>query len=606
MSGPIASTYAYRPALDGLRAAAVIAVMAYHARYGWAAGGFLGVDVFFVLSGFLITSIVTEERAATGRIALGTFWRRRLRRLVPALLLVLLGVAAYARWAASSIQLDRIRDDGLATLVFVNNWNYVANGVSYFEQFGIFSSPLRHTWSLGIEMQFYLVWPLVLAVVPRRSVFAIAAGGAVASAIAMAVLFDPHVDPSRVYFGTDTHVQSLLVGAALAASPARRSSGRFALAGCGVLAGMVVFASDASPWMYRGGFLIAALAAATVVAAASQTAGAVAAALAWRPLVALGRVSYGVYLWHWPVYLALDETSVRGPVLQALRFALSFALAGASYVLIERPVLHANLRFRPRFVLPATATAAVAAALVVSTAGAPALSPRALVAAERSPLPTGKLRAEEPDDVRVFFVGDSSMFTLQYFGNWPERAGGTVSAWAPIGCPVLRAQRVFDRELPAECSQWPDEIASQVASTDPDLVVLQLGIWDLGDRVVGGSSLDVSDDGFAAYFDRELGLAYDLATARGGRLALLDVPCSKDVDDAEVAALNANIARFRAAHPDVGVVRWGDFLCLQPELRPDGVHFDDETAPIVSRWLAPRVFAEARQGRNARTTTPAS
>ena len=200
------------PALDGLRAFAVLGVMAYHLGLGWASGGYLGVDLFFVLSGFLITSLLVEEWRGTGRIRLGAFWGRRARRLLPALFLVLIAVALYA-WlngrlatvatGGAAIDLSGLRDDAFATLFYVANWHLVLVHQSYFAQFSA-PSPLQHTWSLAIEEQFYVIWPLVVVgiykIAPRRwrtVGVTVAVVGAAASAIAMAVLYHVGSDPSR-------------------------------------------------------------------------------------------------------------------------------------------------------------------------------------------------------------------------------------------------------------------------------------------------------------------------------------------------------------------------------------------------------------------------
>ncbi|MGD0765697.1 MAG: acyltransferase, partial [Dehalococcoidia bacterium] len=213
--------FSYRPGLDGIRALAVAAVLAYHADFPWARGGFLGVDAFFVLSGYLITTILLTEWNARGGIGLLAFWTRRARRLLPALYLMLIGVAIYAVFMASPLELDKIRGDALATIAYVANWRPIFTGASYFDRFSI-PSPLNHTWSLAIEEQYYLIWPLLLLFLLRvrrltpNALLAVTLAMAAASAILMGALFQPGHDPSLVYYGTDTRAQSLLVGAALA------------------------------------------------------------------------------------------------------------------------------------------------------------------------------------------------------------------------------------------------------------------------------------------------------------------------------------------------------------------------------------------------------
>ena len=216
-----APVFAYQPALDGVRALAVTAVLVFHAGVAALPGGFLGVDAFFVLSGFLITSLLLGEYRRDGRIRLGGFWLRRARRLLPALLLLVAFVAIAFRGVLTTLDLRLLRDDALAALGYVANWRMIYRGDDYFTQTAA-PSPLQHTWSLGIEEQFYVLWPLIVVVVlwvgarSRRLLFWLCVAGAAASAVACAVLYDPF-DVNRAYFGTDARAQALLIGCALAA-----------------------------------------------------------------------------------------------------------------------------------------------------------------------------------------------------------------------------------------------------------------------------------------------------------------------------------------------------------------------------------------------------
>jgi peptidoglycan/LPS O-acetylase OafA/YrhL len=317
------------PALDGVRALAIVGVIAYHLNLGWASGGYLGVDLFFVLSGFLITSLLVEEWVGSGRIVLGRFWGRRARRLLPALFLVLAAImvfiVVYDRFgpsgAAAQIDLSGLRGDALATLFYVANWHSIFAHQSYFARFTA-PSPLEHTWSLAIEEQFYIVWPLVVLGVLhffRRTVLlGVAVVGAVASAVWMAALWHPLGNLTRLYYGTDTHAQSMLVGASLAiglslwADRRRRApvgENGWAPAGDRVrLALMVIGAagfvvtgllwwrvSFTDRFLWQGGFFVAALAtAAVLISVVTVERGPVAVFLAWTPLRFLGRSSYGM------------------------------------------------------------------------------------------------------------------------------------------------------------------------------------------------------------------------------------------------------------------------------------------------------------------------
>ena len=227
---PTAVTGRHLPALNGLRALAVIGVVAYHLQLGWASGGYLGVDLFFVLSGFLITSLLLEEWVGTGRVSLAAFWGRRAKRLLPALFLVVAALALYlvlnrllgGPGANGLLDLPGLRGDAISTLLYVNNWHSIYAGQSYFAQFST-PSPLQHTWSLAIEEQFYLVWPLVLLLVLRvaprmwrRTGVMVTVVLGVASSVLMALLFHPGSDPSRIYYGTDTRLFDLMAGASIA------------------------------------------------------------------------------------------------------------------------------------------------------------------------------------------------------------------------------------------------------------------------------------------------------------------------------------------------------------------------------------------------------
>ncbi len=360
----------YRPGLDGVRALAVAGVVLYHAGVSWIPGGFLGVNVFFVLSGYLITSMLLVERAGSGRIDLSRFWSGRARRLLPALGLVVL----FSLIAASTIARDdlaRTRGDALASVVFVTNWHEIIASHSYFNAFGR-PSLLQPLWSLAVEEQFYLIWPLLLVGglkwLGRRRMFALTALGALASTGLMWALYDPNQDPSRVYYGTDTRSSTLLVGALLAfAWPATRmraqASGRArnVLDGIGLTALAGILAAfwrvpDYEPWLYRGGFLLVAICAGLLVAVASHPAARLGAILGWRPLRWVGVRSYGIYLWHWPIMeLTRPRVDVpwHGPLLVIAQIGATLAIAAASYRYVEHPVRTGEAQRRLRVWLDA-------------------------------------------------------------------------------------------------------------------------------------------------------------------------------------------------------------------------------------------------------------
>ena len=380
----------YIPALDGLRTLAVVAVVLYHLNLTWAQGGLLGVTIFFVLSGYLITRLLLNEIAKTGRIDLKSFWIRRIRRLFPAVVTVVVVTCALCT-VFNHVMLTKMRPDILPSLLFFNNWWQIMQDVSYFNALGD-PSPLTHFWSLAIEEQFYLIWPpLLLAMVSvhmskpntRRVVLGLAA----VSAVAMMVLYNPATDPSRVYYGTDTRVFSLLLGAWMAFIPDRdlaparlvRHLGLDRLAGAGKhdksksdtaeaattkpselarfwsspasidlmgvvglvgLAAMVALTNGYTAFQYRGGTLLCSILTLMVITACVQPQGMVARALAAEPLVWIGKRSYSIYLWHYPLLLLMNpvaninDTPWWHYILQVL---LVVAAAECSYRFIETP-----------------------------------------------------------------------------------------------------------------------------------------------------------------------------------------------------------------------------------------------------------------------------
>ena len=348
------------PGLDGVRALAVFAVIAFHEQFAAFHGGFLGVDVFFVLSGYLITDLLAAHWARHGRLDLRGFWIRRARRLLPALAVVLVTVTA-AVAVIEPGQLGALRPALLAAVSYSSNWWQALQHQSYFAGFGP-PPPLRHLWSLAIEEQFYLVWPLILIVTlrtcqRRRLRAAVALAGAALSAVAMAAIYVPGGDPSRVYYGTDTHASALFIGAALAfawplrqlqAAPRQqaRRADMAGLTGIAVLAWAMSRYSGGDGALYPAGLLIAALGAGGLVVAAASP-GIIAGLLSWAPLRWAGVRSYGIYLWHWPVIaIAAAITGPRpgGLWLGAAEAATAITLAAASWTWIEQPILRNGLR----------------------------------------------------------------------------------------------------------------------------------------------------------------------------------------------------------------------------------------------------------------------
>ncbi|HWI97249.1 MAG TPA: acyltransferase family protein [Solirubrobacterales bacterium] len=460
MSRPQDSRLPYLPGIDALRAIAVLAVFLYHAGVGWMPGGFLGVDVFFVISGYLITSLLLSEQRRTGRVRLGQFWLRRARRLLPAVG-VLIAVTMIVAAIVEPDRLTELRGDAISSLAYVANWHFIFEHQSYFDQFQR-PSLFRHLWSLSVEEQFYLFWPLAFAggmsLLGRKRLALGVLAGAAASLALTWILFDPN-DASRVYYGTDTHAAGLLIGVALALVWApwqlqRANPGRWCgpvLDAVGVVALSYLALSllqvhDYDLALYHGGYLWIALAGAAVIAVFAHPAARLGGLVARPALVWLGLRSYSFYLWHWPVLAltrpGLDVSLPRG-ILIPLQLLAVLALADLSYRLVELPFRGKRKLFSLpegwlRVGRPALAFAVIATVALVgwgglfSTGSEPnlaAASTAELAKVTVKPAPQTNRDAGKPP--RIVAFGDSVMVGAK--GGLAARLGRRFSMNAKVG-----------------------------------------------------------------------------------------------------------------------------------------------------------------------------
>lgn len=686
-SQPAQPGSSYVAALDGVRALAVLGVLAFHGGVSWLRGGFLGVDAFFVLSGFLITTLLIDEWRRSGTIRLGAFWARRARRLLPALFAVLVFVACYAAFAVPSGTYPELRADALATLLYAANWHFILNGSNYFAQTGLVS-PLAHTWSLAIEEQFYLVWPIVVLLVLRtwrslRVLWWISVAGALGSALEMALLFRSGASITRLYDGTDTHAQSVLLGTGLAVGlallaerrqargtegratrsrPPRTGIGGGTLAtvagwagvgGCAVLWSQV---HGTSPLLYQGGFLLAGLASAGVVASAVlRPMGLLGRALSASPLRALGRISYGVYLWHFPLFLWLDgqRTGLDGYALLAVRIAATVVVAGASYVALEEPVRRQRLLIGWRAWAAAPMAAGAAAVAVTLATAVPNVSAAPVARAART---------SKSPPVRALVIGDSTALTLgvalagdaaTYGVTERDKAilgcgvtdgrlvaaTGTVAAVArpcstsaaPPGTPLVeRTPTPYGvTAVTPDAERWTAWYRHWVSVVRPDVVVLLAGRWEVVTRTFDGHWTNILHPAFASYVRRQLLRAVQLASHGGAHVVLMTAPCYDNGEQpdgepwptdapARVDAYNRLVRSVVAADPArASVFNLDGLVCPGGHFRrtldgvpirmPDGIHFTPSGGSVLGPAIWPAVVRAAHQAprQSALTLHPA-
>jgi len=615
-------------ALDGLRAFALLIIMGFHFGVGWLQGGFFSLDIFYVLSGYLITGLLLGEYRRRGRIRLGAFWLRRARRLLPALLVVLVAVTLYVRYVAPAGLYPEFRTSALSALFYFSNWWQIGASSNYFVANGAVY-PLTHTWSLAVEEQFYLVWPLVAFAVLHlsrtfakgvRNLLVVSAVGTVASTTLMALLYSPTANLTRLYFGTDTHAQSILLGAVLActltmiqmrrgedgmAPGATTATGRSLLTALGIAGFLGTFAltyalRGTSGFDYRGGFLLSAgSAAAIIVGSVCVPRGPIARLLSLRVLVWIGTVSYGAYLWHFPLflYLGTGRTGLDGLSLLALRFASTFAFAAASYYLVERPVMFGEFWRRLKAITPATAAlvATVAVVLVGSAVPAPAsiATTSALSASEQGAL--SRAHAFTTNPVRFMLVGDSLAVTLA-IGLQVDSVhhyGVRFINRETLGCDLDDLPAIIGGHVDqpvSDCTHWRPLWSADVATTRPDVVGMLVGRWDLSDHIDRGQVVHVGQPQWDAHLYAEINQAVDIFSAHGAKVVLFTMPDINAADEAPGSAAypensQTRVDEFNAIVTDVAAHRRGTvtLIDLNKKLDPHG-SFQLVIDKVTVRW----------------------
>lgn len=536
----------YQPGLDGIRALAVLAVAAYHAQLPHTSGGFLGVSLFFTLSGFLITALLLDEHAATGSIDLKQFWIRRFRRLVPAALLGLVVVLVFAATVATRNQLDGLPGEVTSSAAYFANWFFAYTDQSYAELFSS-PSPVQHYWSLAIEEQFYLLMPLILIAILRRrasvtNLLAVLVGLIVASSGWMFIRYNGGTSIDRLYYGTDTRAAELLVGAALAAAlhlvgleRLRRLATPSAIIGPLVAVGLLwawATQSLTGATLFRGGFLLHALASAVLVVSILIDRGPLTTLLKVAPLVFLGRISYGVYLFHWPIFLWLtsERTGLGQWPLFAVRLALAIALATASFFLLEQPIRRGTVLRLPK---PARLAAApLAAALIIGgtqiASGRDAFDEAATIRESPDGLGLPIATADGVLDILVISAATGSDVVDELVAQTADAATIRIVR-SPFAC-TGGFTSIDDASGDASgetCANWAADWPALVDTHDPDVVILQANDWPELD-VPGGVGGDAAAD--AARSTELLSTGLDLLAANGAPILWALVGAANDDD----------------------------------------------------------------------------
>lgn len=658
------SAYGHSPALDGVRGTAMVAFMAFHFGASGIAGAWVGINLFFVLSGFLITRLLIEEYHEHGGIDAVAFYRRRIRRLIPALLLLLTVVLVHGLLFAGG-QRKALGWDILATLGYVMNWRLIATDDAYFDTFTD-PSPLRHAWTLSIEEQFYVLVPLALlglfALARKRwpRVWVLLAM-AVVSAVWTAVLGldDPATDHARLYYGTDVRAQSLFVGAALGTLLAVTASGRryhllevrtAHILGWVALAATVVGFVVIDPfagWMYNGGgmLLMSLVFAVLVMACQEEESTALTRFLGWAPFAHLGRLSYALYLWHWPVHLWLGNDRIGGSVLATavVGMLITIAIAQLSWTYVEQPVIRRGIRGlapriprRQRALAAALPVALVAVgALALTRAQSPA--PAAAITQDTPPFDPAGLDVEagpvqpliegqdEYTDAprRIGVFGDSvPNLLIKDFpkGTYP---GVSITDATVPGCdffdlPVQWAEGTVEKPG-AECRTVHRDFGKLLERDKAEVLVIFASPLTLAPHVKPeGTIVQAADPAYAELMDERLDTVADKAREAGVKqVQVVNVPCRELPSELpggvqwqifdrqpelrgqweDPTRINGIVKEWVEGRDDAQLIDLDGALCSdgfqrevngQP-LYGDIVHFSPRSTPMLWTWLTGQI-----------------
>lgn len=662
---PTRRTLGHQPALDGLRGLAVGAVLLYHVGqadnlaglHDISKGGFLGVSAFLTLSGFLITSLLILEFESVGHISLGGFWSRRFRRLMPASLATLAAVAILTPIVGTQNQLRELPAEIWSALGYVANWRFIAAGSDYASTFNGAPSPLKHFWSLAVEEQAYFILPFVVAAAlrfghRRRRVVGITFGTIVVLSTALVLIQGRGDYANAVYMGTHTRIAELAVGGLLAVILAGRTAATTTTAklvttlGGPLALGMVIAAWATTDlqahWLYRGGLTVHAVAVALVIAAALQPHSPMQRILAIKPFTELGRISYGVYLFHWPVVWWLTPARLHlGPVPSAVaQILLTFALAIASYHLLEQPIRTGRLIVdRQRIFVPVIAIVAVAA-LAFALPAPDKTRIVAMSASKEAVIPTTEVAAPNetapPPPVRVMIVGDSFALSVGLgLEHWAQTSGqiGTLNTGL-VGCGFGRGGMNrgigLEREWPDECKARETMLQQKMTEFRPDVVLCAGGMWDVTDRKLDGATTwtHIGEPAYDAYLTGEFQYLTQFLGQTGAEVVWATAPRFSpqynpqtfmgqppyfEAEEGRSDRYNEVLTAALAGVPNASVIDLAGWMRsfpggeFSPDLRIDGVHFTEVSTDLVAdEFLGPKLVEIGRSGSENGRTVPTS
>ncbi len=626
-------------ALDGLRGIAVLLVMFFHFKLGPFRGGFVGVTVFFTLSGFLICSRTLSEIGRNGRFAVADFFERRVRRLAPAAIACVLGVVICTSLFGTHEQHASVSGDAIAALANVANWRFLVHGTSYADLFAA-PSPLNHFWSLAIEEQFYLVFPVVVFLalrLPRR--IRVAAVAVIVSAALEWSVHEASVAGSfnRFYYGTDARMSELLVGvvAALAlyywriSVPRPAGLQRFgvmlvAAAGLAtVVIGALTYRNGGASYQHGGAFIIA-LATAALIIGGLEGSNGVARLCSVRPLVYVGKISYGAYLYHWPIFALSGKHwgPLHGTSLGLAQLAASLLLAAVSFRYLEAPIQRRRFAPTRRAMLRGWTVALAGAAGITLALGVlhPVRGPSrfagastglqipAAVKANPGAVVARTNAANRP--LRVLVTGDSTAEVianaLTSYQNAHPQAIQVLNLSLP-GCPITPTDLI--RNYSGEggqnvtlCGGWTKTFPPQIAKFKPDVSLVFLSVMEETDqRTQSGNWDNLLDPAYRAHQESEYDTLIADLSATGAPVAWADAPYFKfQVDLPWISdnpqrtdVLNAMFREVVARHPNVRLLDYAKHLnkpgdVVNTVIRPDGIHMTPAYAEGLARvWLLP-------------------